>query len=276
MRGDVTATFAGPRQLVYVVPTAQGAVIKKLDLATGGSRTLLATDLQVLRAALDGRGRLVCEARSTTPSGRSTVQLFEQDGRSGALTPLLPPDESMRFGLAMVGGTPTYIVSKSWKGAFAGVPWGKPYRLCQAGSGRESFVADLPGVADTYSPSTPTTTVPILVYAGPGSDALLLVDAASRSVRRVGEYAATCSASLSPGGSAAAMLFSEVGSGVGVVEVDVRSGQVKDTYPVSGRVIQVMYGPDGALYALAGFEGSGSATLLKVENGRLENVMELR
>jgi hypothetical protein len=269
---DLVGSFDSPDGFLYV----NGLEIKHLDPGTGTIQTLLTTDRQALGVLRDGSGQLLFEARTVTPEGRSTIQPFTLS--SGTLVPCLPPDESMRSGIAVVKGIPTYVRKTEWRGAFGSSPWDGEGTLCQIVDGEERVVAArLRRTATTEGATTHRTLLPYHYYADTknGPYALAVIETTTAITRELGRFRSVHHPSLSSDETKIAFCEWRGPKGRWIVEIDVVTREPLAEYQTEGRPIGVMYAPDGQLYILESEAYSGRAELKRLDNNRFEHIATL-
>ena len=271
---DPSISISSDGNVVYCLPTRDGSLVKELNLQNNSVQVMLSTGARVTRAFLMTKGALVCEAECLTPKGRPTTQIFGL--RDGHLEPIFPSEESCRFGLCPILGTPVYIKSTRWAGPFAGRSWAKPYDLSQAREKTEIKVTSVAGVAATGGASSWNGKYPLLTYINVGMYGLSLVDTRDGHAVNLGAFPSPSSPALAPDGKQLALLQWRRGHDQEVIVIGVPSGRIVTTISLSRRATQVAYDGHGQLYCLECPANAEVASLLRLRGTQFEDFSSLK
>lgn len=248
--------------LVCAFPDASGSKIVACDIKSGAHlREFEVIGLDVL-GVYSVDHKWFYEARQFTPSNDQTIQVLIQDENgSSPPTPLLPPDETMRTGLVIIAGSPVYLKSSTYVGAFGGRPWSPPFEICTFAGGVEKDIAPAEAATDGIA-SGSQPLYPYAQWASGKETTVVLQDVGSGSSKRVLIESSPDSLAVSPDRRKLAWIAGITPTTVNVM--DLTSGRVVST-SVAGRVTQVLFDSAGNLYLVRQDERGSPVMILKVD-----------
>ncbi len=274
MKGGAWCSISADHQLICAFPASSGSEIALYDLNTKAKTQSFRVDkLPILRAYLIDDMWLY-EARCSTPKNRSTIQVFSQQyGSASPPALLLPPDETMRTGLAVVEGAPVYMKSSNYAGALGGMPWGPPFSVCKIVDGSEVLVAQTTSVQ--YGAASGIQ--PLYPYAQSNTQEtsrVVLQDIDKKSARDLFMDAHIVSIAVSPNRKEIAWIGKNPNQPSTINIENLDSGSTVSTN-LEGRATQVLYDSDSVVYVITQSSRRNDVKLLKFSDGKIVTIMPL-